>query len=219
MDPLTLLTVLTTLFSIGSSLSVTGQRKKRERGQIGLLQEQFANISERPEEINAFFDSLTEFTTQGTELQRKGASQDFVSQALRLGQEEREGIRRSGMVKTSTQDLEVERELGSRKFSNVLDLLEQNRQGQLLGIGKERETELQGIEDILFQLESEILGKGGSVITFEEAQKMFAGGLSSEEALKLLDTIGSLSPSELGALKPASAPNNIFSSSSFFGGG
>ena len=163
MDPLTLLTALTTLFGIGSSLSTTGKRKKREQGQIGVLQEQFETVSERTPEIEQFFADLTAFTTQGTELSRERASQGFVSQALRLGQEEREGIRRSGLAKSSTQRFGVERELQSREFSNVLDLLEQNREGQLLSIGKAKRTELQGIEDILFQLESEILGKGGGL--------------------------------------------------------
>ena len=181
MDPLTLLTVLTTLFSIGSSLSVTGKRGKREKGQIGVLQEQFGVVSERTPEIEQFFADLTTFTEQGTELSRERASQGFVSQALRLGQAERESTRRSGLAQSPTQRFDVERELQSREFGNVLDLLEQNRQGQLLSIGKARTTELQGIEDILFQLESEILGKGGNIglenqlATGRISQEMFEG--------------------------------------------
>ncbi len=145
------------LFSTGS------KREKREKKQVGVLKEHFADVESRTPEIEAFYDSLRDFSEQGTELSRQGASQDFISRAFKLGQAESEGIRQSGLVQSSTQDIEVARELESRETTNVLDLIEQGRQGELLRIGKAEQTELQSIEDLLFGIKSEILGKGGKV--------------------------------------------------------
>lgn len=155
------LSFIATALGVGNLLSTSSKRRSREEAQVGVIQEQFVDVEGRIPEIQEFYDKLTAFSEQGAELSRKGVSQDFISQAFQLGQTEREGIRQSGMAQTSTQDLSVQREFQSREYSNVLDLLEQNRQGELLRIGKARETELQGIEDILYQLETEIAGRTG----------------------------------------------------------
>ena len=182
MNPLAIFSAIGTALGIGNLLSTSGKRKKRERAQVRAIQEQFLDVEGRIPEIEEFYDELTGFAEQGAEISKKGASQDFISQAFQLGEAEREGVRRSGMAQTSTQGLEVQRELQGREYSNVLDLLEQNRQGELLRIGKARETELQGIEDALFGLETEALARGGGVFSSEE--EFFQHGLDQFEKIK-----------------------------------
>lgn len=176
---------IATLISIQQSLSTTSKRKKREEAQVGVLQEQFGAVGGRTEDIEAFYDELTEFAQQGTELEREDVSRDFFGKALGLGQERRGRARSSGMVQTSTSDIDLAEIIAGRDIKQSFAGIEQSRQGELLRIGKARETELQGIEDMLFELETSILGRGGN-IGFENAVRQ---GLLPESALDIFKNL------------------------------
>lgn len=154
---------ISALVGVGTSLSTTAKRGKREKAQIEALREQYGDVLGRTGEIEAFYDSLTEFAQQGTELEREDVSRDFFSKALGLTQERSSRVRSSGLVKTGTSDIELAETIAGRDVDRSLAGIEQGRQGELLRIGKARETELQGLDDILFGLETEILGRGGSL--------------------------------------------------------
>lgn len=162
---------------IATTLSTTSQRKGREEAQVSVLQEQYEAVAGREEDIEAFYGGLTEFAQQETELERQDVSRDFFGGALSLGRERKERIRSSGMVQTGTSDINLAEIIAGRDIKKSFADIEQSRQGDLLRIGKARELELQGIEDMLYELETGMIARGkGEKMDFMDYASEFVGG-------------------------------------------
>lgn len=166
------------------SLFQSGKQRKRERGQVGALQEQFGVLGERLEGTGEEFDLLREFAQQGVELEEKGISQRFIEESFSLGQRERESIRSSGLAKGGTEGaFDIEREFGERGLRQSQERLRLNREGELIGIGRAETAEERSLQDMMFAIESQILGKGGS-LGFAGLNQAVSEGILPEDVLE-----------------------------------
>lgn len=167
------------LYNLFRGLGASGRERKREAGQVGVLQEQYAELLERLEGSSEYFDLLREFEEEGFDLESRELSRGFAEESFSLGKRESEVIRRSGMVSGGTADeFDIAREFGERELRGAREGLRLDREGQLIGIGRAENLDEQRIQDMLYQVETAIKGRGGFATqeeTLADFQKVVEG--------------------------------------------
>ena len=181
-DPATMSAISLALSAFGlfQGLGASGRRKKRERKQIGTLKEQYEDVLGRIPGVTEFFGGLEDITREGFELEEESLSRKFIDESFQLGVRGEEAQSQTGLQRSGALLSEIDRQksLGREGFAGEIGNLRLSETGEMIRIGKARETELQDIQDILFRLETEIEGRGGSLGDSKDPFDAFGGFVS-----------------------------------------
>ena len=150
------------LFSLFAGFSESSKRRKREKRQGKLINLQFAEVLGRVPGIKGFFAGLEELTEAGFDVREEEIGRKAMEESFQLGRAGEEAQEISGLQRAGTALSEIDRQkqLSREGFFGEIEGLRLAEEGELLGIGRQEELELQDIQDILFQLETEQLARG-----------------------------------------------------------
>lgn len=167
-EPVSAAAVISTIVSLVSGFSESSKRRKREKRQGAALNRQFAEVLGRVPGIKGFYEGLEELTEAGFDVQEEDIGRRFMEEGFQLGRAGEEVQEISGLqgAGTALSEIDRQKQLSREGFFGEISGLRLAEEGELLGIGKARELELQDIQDILFELETEMKARGtGGFVT------------------------------------------------------